>query len=206
MKHEWRKHEKETYLPKKKPQLMVLPKQKFFVVSGRGNPNSEGFQKHIEALYQASYAVRMSYKKDIKLEGYQEYAVYPLEGIWDINEDAKQAGVWTKDDLVYDLMIRQPDWLKESDANMMLERAFVDKNNPTLLKIRFEEIEDGVCVQMMHVGPYDDEPATFNIMEEYTNEISYKRKSKVHREIYISDFRKTEPEKLKTVLRFQVEK
>ncbi len=205
MKHEWRKHEKELYLPKQKPQLVAVPKQKFYVIHGQGNPNSEQFQKHIEALYQVSYAVRMSYKKDL-LAGYQEYTVYPLEGIWDISDEAKAKGEWTKDDLKYTLMIRQPDWLKESDAFMMIEKTYVDKNNAMLLKVDYEEIEDGVCVQMMHVGPYDDEPATFEQMEEYAKSIEYTRVSKIHREIYISDFRKTEPGKLKTVLRFQVTK
>ena len=207
MKHEWRKKEKHIYLPKNKPELITIPDFKYFTIEGTGNPNSEGFQEYIEVLYSLSYAVKMSPKKGIEPVGYFDYTVYPLEGIWDINEEAKKQynGIINKDDLVFKLMIRQPDFVDSTFAQKIIE--FTQKNKPHHLldKIKFESLSDGYCVQMMHLGSYDNEPESFKIMEEFANDKKLKRKSMVHKEIYLSDARKVAPEKLKTVLRFEVE-
>jgi len=207
MKHEWRKKEKSIYLPKNKPEIIDIPEYKFLTIEGEGNPSSSFFSECIGVLYPISYAIKMNLKKlEIKPEGYYDYTVYPLEGVWDINEKAKINfnGEISKDDFVYKLMIRQPDFLDDKLFNEMLRLTQEKKPNKLLSKVKFEKIKEGKCVQMLHIGSYDNEPETFKIMEEFTGKENLLRVSKVHREIYLSDFRKVATEKLKTVLRFQV--
>lgn len=207
IKHEWRKKEKQWYLPKAKPEVIDIPKMKFILLSGAGNPNGTYFNECIGALYSVSYAIKMTLKKlEETPVGYSDYTVYPLEGVWDISDEAKKTftGVVNKDDLVFDLMIRQPDFVSTSFYNEMLAFTKKKKPHPLLDKLKFQTIKEGKCVQMMHIGSYDDEKTTFDIMEEYAESLNLTRKSKIHREIYISDFRKVAKEKLKTVLRFNV--
>ncbi|MCT4640186.1 MAG: GyrI-like domain-containing protein [Bacteroidales bacterium] len=208
MKHEWRKKEKEIYLPKNKPEVVNIPEFRYFTIKGEGNPNSSGFSEYIEVLYSLSYAVRMSYKNGIEPDGYFEYAVYPLEGIWDINENSKKSysGTLNKDDLVFTLMIRQPDFVDQDFFDKILKLTEKKKPHRLLDSVNFEVIEEGCCIQMLHSGSYDNEPESFKIMEDFATEKGLKRLSKVHKEIYLTDARKTVPEKLKTVLRFGVEK
>ena len=208
MKHEWRKKEKEIYLPKNKPVIIQIPEYKFFTIEGTGNPNDDYFSEYIRVLYSLSYAVKMSIKKGIEPKGYFDYTVYPLEGVWDINEEAKKKfdSKFDKNDLVFKLMIRQPDFVDEQFTMMILERTKQKKFNVLLDNVKFEKITDGVCVQMMHLGSYDNEPESFKQMEDFAQQQNLNRTSKVHREIYISDARKVAPEILKTVLRFQVKK
>ena len=208
MKHEWRKKEKDIYLPKNKPETIQIPEYKFFTIKGSGNPNDDYFSEYIRVLYSLSYAVKMSIKKGIEPKGYFDYTVYPLEGVWDINEEAKKKfdGKFDKNDLIFKLMIRQPDFVDEQFAMMILERTKQKKFNVLLDNVKFEKITDGVCVQMMHLGSYDNEPESFKQMEDFAQQQNLTRTSKVHREIYISDARKVAPEILKTVLRFQVKK
>jgi hypothetical protein len=207
MKHEWRKKEKELYLPKNKPINIQVPEFKFFTINGRGNPNSETFSKYIEVLYSLSYAVKMSCKKGIEPKGYFDYTVYPLEGIWDISEEAKKNfnGKIDKNELIFKLMIRQPDFVDEQFTSFIMEETKKKKPYEFLNNVHFEKITDGNTVQMMHLGSYDSEPESFELMEEFTEENNLKRISKVHREIYLTDARKVLPEKYKTVLRFSVE-
>ena len=206
MKYEWRKKEKGIYLPKDKPEIIILPSFKFFTIKGKGNPNNSFFGKCIGALYSLSYSIRMSYKSGFEPDNFFEYTVYPLEGVWDISEEAKQnyTGVLDKDSLVFNLMIRQPDFVTKAFAQEAFEITMKKKPNELLKKVQFTDIKEGKCVQMMHFGSYDNEPETFNRMESFCKENNLKRKSKQHREIYISDPRKVKPEKLKTVLRFQI--
>lgn len=206
MKHEWRKKEKELYLPKIKPEVIDIPEFNFLTISGEGNPNSEFFSEYIGALYAVSYPIKMTLKKRAKPENYSDYTVYPLEGVWDINEEAKKTfnGVINKDDLVFKLMIRQPDFVSEDFAKEMIESAMRKKPNELIKEVKFERITEGKCVQMMHIGSYDNEPESFEIMEAFAETENLNRISKMHREIYLSDFRKVNEEKLKTVLRFQV--
>jgi len=206
MKHEWRKHEKKLYIPPQEPVKINLPEFKFYTIKGSGNPNDDFFPEYIEALYAISYAIKMSPKKGISPADYFDYTVYPLEGVWDIADSAKKNydGILNKDDLVFKLMIRQPDFVDEEFAEHMLEITKKKKPIELLNKLRFEKIKEGQCIQMMHIGSYDDEPISFNLMEEYAKRENLVRKSKIHREIYLSDARKVEPEKLKTVLRFKV--
>ncbi|NAS13309.1 GyrI-like domain-containing protein [Poritiphilus flavus] len=206
-KHEWRKAEKALYLPKKEPELVSVPAQKFICISGEGNPNGQYFADCVSVLYAISYAIKMNSKKmESPPEGYFDYTVYPLEGLWDLNEEAKNRidGSWNKEELVFKLMIRQPDFVTEGFYDKMMELTKKKKPHPLLEDLRFETITDGKCIQMMHVGPYDNEPESFNQMEQFAEGQGFQRLSKTHREIYISDFRKVASENLKTVLRFKI--
>lgn len=205
MKHEWRKHEKPLYMPKEKPELVEVPPMKFITISGMGDPNKEGFADRISALYPIAYAIRMMPKGGYTPEGYFEYTVYPLEGVWDLTEKGRQADTLIKDELLYTIMIRQPQFVTEEVFELAREKAKKKKDNPLFEEVKFEVIHDGLCVQMLHVGPYDDEPRTFEKMKEYIDEKSLKIRTLKHREIYLSDMRRTEPSKLKTVLRYLVE-
>ncbi len=207
MKHEWRKQEKAIYLPKSKPELVNIPTYKFIVLSGKGNPNNEFFSEYIGVLYSVAYAIKMNFKKAKNLpKEYQDWTVYPLEGVWDITEKAKQNNdeKLNKNDLIFDIMIRQPNFVSEDFFNEMIELVKTKKPHKLLDKVRFETITEGKCIQMLHIGSYDDEPKSFEQMEKFATELGLKRKSKIHREIYLSDVRKVEAEKLKTVLRFQI--
>lgn len=205
MKHEWRKHEKELYVPKEKPELVDVPPMNFITISGKGDPNQQDFADRIGALYPIAYAIRMMPRNGFTPEGYFEYTVYPLEGVWDLTEEGRKKETVVKDDLVYTIMIRQPDFVTREVFERAVEIAKKKKNNPLFDEVRFETIKDGLSVQMMHVGPFDEEHRTFEKMKEYISENNLKLKTLVHREIYISDIRKTEQEKLKTVLRYLVE-
>lgn len=206
-KHEWRKREKHFYLPKAKPQYLDLPAFKFLTISGEGSPDDPLFAECIVALYSTAYAIKMSLKKmNPAPEGYCDYTVYPLEGVWDLNETgrAEYSGTINKDHLVYTIMLRQPDFVTDAFFQEMLELVRRKKPQPLLDRLRFETIEEGRCVQMLHVGKFEEEPKTFETMEAFARSEGLTRESKVHREIYLSDFRKVAPEKLKTVLRFKV--
>ncbi len=208
MKHEWRKKEKTVYLPKNKPELIDLPEYKFITINGKGNPNNDFFSEYIEVLYSLAYAIKMNIKKlKNPPKGYQDWTVYPLEGVWDIAENTQlnSDGTFNKDDLIFDLMIRQPDFVDSDFFKEMLELTQKKKPHTLLDNIGFKTISEGKCVQMLHIGSYDDEPASFQQMEAFTKGLNLKRCSKIHREIYLSDVRKVPAEKLKTVLRFQVE-
>ena len=203
-KHEWRKKEKALYLPKNKPEVIDIPEFKFITIEGEGSPADSVFTDYIGALYSLAYTIKMMPKKmDRQPKGYFDFTVYPLEGVWDINDKAKAnfKGRINKEDLVYKLMIRQPDFVSENFYSEMLEVA--KKKNPLLEQINFERLSEGRCVQMLHLGPFEDEPASFEIMEDFAKSEGVVRLSKMHREIYLSDPRKVAPEKLKTVLRFQ---
>lgn len=206
MKYEWRKSEKQRYLPKLKPEVLVIPEFQFLTIAGEGNPNNKAFPAYISALYAVSYAIKMTLKRSAPPKNYMDYTVYPLEGIWGINEEAIKSydGTLNKDDLVFKLMIRQPEFVADAFVQDMIELTKKKKPHPLLEHLKFQKIAEGKCVQMMHVGPFEKEPETFKIMEEFAKKNGLNRLSKEHREIYLSDFRKVSPEKLKTVLRFQV--
>jgi hypothetical protein len=208
MKQDWKKTGKLFYLPALKPDFVEIPPFRFFSIKGQGDPNEKPFQENIAVLYSLAYAVKMSPKKNLEPMGYFDYTVYPLEGVWDLTEEAKiaRSEKLDKSQLVFNLMIRQPDFVTEEYALETIERTKKKKFHPLLEKVRFDIIEEGSCVQMMHIGSYDSEPGSFRKMEEYCTGNGYRRESKQHREIYLSDFRKVSPEKLKTVLRFRVSK
>lgn len=204
MKYEWKKEEKSLYMPKQKPELVTVSEQKFFMVKGKGNPNSEEFAEKIAVLYSLAYAVRMMPKQGFTPEGYFEYTVYPLEGIWDLTEEGKRLNALNKNELVYTIMIRQPDFTTDEVVERAFESVRRKKLHPVLNEVTFGTFEDGLSVQILHVGPYDNEPQTFKLMNEFMIKNNLERVSMQHREIYLSDARKVEPAKLKTVLRYQV--
>ncbi len=208
-KHEWRKKEKDTYLPKSKPAFIEVPTFQFATIRGEGNPNSSEFKEYVGALYSLSYTLKMTLKKrDVQPMGYSDYTVYPLEGVWDLQEAAREHydGTLNKDDLAYHLMIRQPDFVTPDLFGDMLDLARKKKNpNPKLDQVLFETISEGPCVQMLHVGPFENEPESFRQMEAFAEAEGLTRLSKTHREIYLSDINKVPAEKWKTVLRFRVE-
>lgn len=204
MKHEWRRHEKNLYMPPAKPQLITVPEQKFIMIKGKGNPNNNEFAERVEVLYSLAYAIRMMPKKGYTPEGYFEYTVYPLEGIWDLTERGRQLTTLDKDELLYTIMIRQPDFVTKEVVDKALESVSKKKPHPLLKDVTFSSMEDGLSVQMLHVGSYDNEPESFKIMEEFLIENNLERVTLQHREIYLSDARKVATDKLKTVLRFMV--
>ena len=208
MKHEWRKIEKQLYIPKVQPEIITIPEFHFLTISGKGNPNNPEFADYIAALYPICYGIKMGLKKNPVLANYYDYTVYPLEGVWDISDEAKKKYTentkLNKDDLVFTLMIRQPNFVTKEYVLETIEKVKLKKFNPLFDNLKFEKITEGKCVQMLHIGSYDDEPATFKIMEDYTKKQGLERVSKIHKEIYLSDFRRVPKEKLKTVLRFNV--
>ncbi len=205
MKYEWRKVEKSIYLPGTKPESIVVPKFNFVAIEGKGDPNGPDFSDRVEALYSISYAIRMMPKKGFTPEGYFEYTVYPLEGLWDLSEDGRVNTELDKSQLLYKIMIRQPDFVTQEVFNKVIETVKKSKPNLLIDELKLEAIEDGFSVQMMHLGSYENEKKSFDLMKTYIKDNSLKIKTMVHREIYLSDPRKSEPEKLKTVLRYMVE-
>lgn len=204
MKYEWRKQEKNLYIPKQKPELITVPEQKFLMIKGVGNPNGEEFSEKIGVLYSLAYAIRMMPKQGYTPEGYFEYTVYPLEGVWDLTEKGRKLYTLNKDELVYTIMIRQPDFVTEEIVDKAFENVRKKKPSPLLDEVTFGTIEDGLSVQILHVGSYDSEPESFKLMNEFTEENNLERISMTHREIYLSDFRRVSEDKLKTVLRYRV--
>jgi len=200
---DYKKAYKDLYLPKKTPSIIDVPRINFVVIEGQGDPNREEFVLQTTALYSFSYAVKMCYKSDDVPEGYYDYTVFPLEGEWDLID--KNIPSTVKSNYKYKLMIRQPEFLTEALFERFLLQTKKKKSNIYLDKLSFQTIEDGLCCQKLHIGSYDDEPASFELMDKYCEENGYKRICKTHREIYLSDPRKIEASKLKTVLRYKVE-
>ena len=202
-KYEWRKAEKALYLPSCRPARIDVPPCSFLMMEGRGDPNGPEFASCVEVLYALSYGIRMLPKKGIVPEGYVEYAVYPLEATWMNPEDGSAASSAGKD-FVYTAMIRQPAFVTRGLVEQVMEMVEKKKKLPRLGEAVFDTVDEGLCVQMMHTGPYDDEPASFAAMDAFCAEEGLIRTSSRHREIYLSDPRKTEPSKWKTVLRYGV--
>lgn len=203
MKYEWRKQEKQFYLPKDKPMLIDIPKANYLCIQGKGNPNKEDFSNRVAVLYKLSYTIKMLPKKGFIPKDYYDYTVYPLEGLWDLSDKGKQSQQFNKDELLYTIMIKQPDFVNKEVLAKALDLINITSN--ALFKdVYLKEIEDGLSVQMLHIGSYDDESISFQHMNTFIKENHLQRKTQVHREIYLSDTRKVKQEKLKTVLRYMV--
>ncbi|MEI8094626.1 MAG: GyrI-like domain-containing protein [Spirochaetales bacterium] len=184
------------------PVEVTVPPLPYFVVEGQGDPNGPDFQQAVEALYALAYGVRMAPKNKLELAGWVEFKVFPLEGVWDLI--VPESGPVRLDNLKYRAMIRQPDFLDEAAAAQVLAAVRAKKKLPRLAGATFERLADGRCVEMLHLGPFANEPSTFLKMRDFCRKESLARVGKTHREIYLSDPRKTEPDKLKTLLRFPV--
>lgn len=203
MKYEWRKQEKALYGVKQTPVVVEVPKQQFILIKGKGNPNEADFSDRISALYALAYAIKMQYKKDMKDRSDAEvtdFTVYPLEGLWENGDES----AFDKNKLTYTLMIKQPDFIRQKDFTKALETVRKKKPNDLYDEIGFEEVEDGKAIQILHVGSYDDEPKSFALMDQLTNDLNLTRTADFHREIYLSNRNRTAEDKQKTILRYSV--
>ena len=201
MKYEWRKAEKSLYGVKASPKVVDVPQQSFIMLDGTGNPNLPGFAEEVSALYALVYAIKMDYKKSHANQEFQDFTVYPLEGIW----QQKEQGELVKEELIYTIMIAQPSFISKEMVKEALEKVKVKKPNAHYEKIRFETIKEGKCLTMLHLGSFDSEPLSFAKMDAFCKENSLNRRFPFHREIYLNSLNRTSPDKLKTIRRYQVE-
>ena len=209
MAFDYKKEYKEYYMPKNQPQIVEIPSMNFIAVRGEGDPNEEGgeYKQALELLYGIAYTIKMSKKTDYRIKGYFDYVVPPLEGFW---EQEGKVGIdySRKSDLKWTAMIRVPDFVTKADFDWAVAQAS-EKKKLDFSKVEFITVEEGLCVKCMHMGSYDDEPATVAFMDSYAESMGYKidiNLQRQHHEIYLSDPRKTAPEKLKTVIRHPVKK
>lgn len=209
MAFDYKKEYKEFYLPKNKPGLITVPRMNFVAVRGRGDPNEEGgaYKQAIGLLYGIAFTIKMSKKGDRQIEGYFDYVVPPLEGFWwqdgvqGIDYAHKEAFRWIS-------VIRLPDFVTQADFDWAVEEA-TRKKKADFSKAEFWTYEEGLCVQCLHVGPYDAEPATVARMHAYMEDQGCRldiTEYRMHHEIYLSDARKVAPERWKTVIRHPVRK
>lgn len=206
---DYKKEYKELYMPKNKPEILTVPKMNYIAVRGKGNPNEKGgaYQNAISVLYAVAYTLKMSYKTDYKIEGFFEYVVPPLEGFW-WQEDTDGVDYTDKSKFNWISLIRLPDFVRQKDFDWAVETAS-KKKKLDCSSAEFMSIDEGMCVQMMHLGAFDDEPATVAVMDEYIKQNGYANdmnKDRLHHEIYLSDARKVAPEKWKTVIRHPIKK
>ncbi len=202
IKHEYRKHEKELYDPKVTPRRVEVPSLSYIAINGKGNPNTEEFSNKIESLFTLAYTLKMFPRKGVMIKDYYDYTVYPLEGVWDLSEKGRLETTLNKDELVYTIMIRQPFFMTEELFNQAVD---VSKHkNENIIDVYWHVTLPTPVVQIMHIGSFDTEPVSFNKIQEYCDSNGLKRVSHIHREIYLSDFRKTKQESLKTILQVEV--
>lgn len=209
MAFDFKKEYKEFYMPKNKPEIVNVPKANYIAVRGQGNPNEKGgaYQQAIGVLYAVAYTLKMSYKTDYKMEGFFEYVVPPLEGFW-WQKDVKGVDYTNKDTFCWISVIRLPDFVTEKDFEWAVETAS-KKKKMNCSGAEFLPVEEGLCVQIMHRGAFDDEPETVAVMDTYLAENGYENDFsdvRLHHEIYLSDARRAAPEKWKTVIRHPIKK
>ncbi len=209
MAFDFKKEYKEYYMPKNIPQIVDVPKVNYIAVRGKGNPNEVdgAYQKAISILYAIAYTLKMSYKTDYKIDGFIEYVVPPLEGFW-WQDDVEGVDYTDKSAFNWISVIRLPDFISEKDFAWAVETA-TRKKKLDCSAAEFLTLEEGLCVQIMHLGSFDDEPATVALMDSYLAENGYVNDftdTRLHHEIYMSDARKVAPEKWKTVIRHPIKK
>lgn len=206
-KFDYKKEYKEFYLPKNEPQIVDVPAMNFIAVRGKGNPNEENgeYKAAIGLLYAIAFTIKMSNKGGHKIEGYFDYVVPPLEGFW-WQDGVKGIDYTRKDDYQWISLIRLPDFVTKADFDWAIEEA-ARKKQTDFSKVKFFSYTEGICVQCMHIGPYDAEPATVRAMEAYADAQGYEidiSDTRFHHEIYLSDARRCNPERLKTVIRHPI--
>lgn len=207
MAFDFKKEYKEFYMPPRKPSIVRVPAMNYVAVRGKGNPNEEdgAYQRAMQVLYGIAYTIKMSKKGDHRIEGYFDYVVPPLEGFWWIDGLAGMDYA-RKDDFSWISCIRLPDFVRKEDFDWAVAEA-TRKKKHDFGSAEFLTIEEGLCVQCMHVGPYDDEPATVDTMHAFAEEQGYAldlTDERRHHEIYLSDARRTAPQKLRTVVRHPI--
>ena len=209
MPFDFKKEYKEFYLPKNKPQIVNVPKANYIAIRGQGNPNEEGgaYQRAISVLYAVAYTLKMSYKSDYRIDGFYEYVVPPLEGFWWQN-GIHGVDYSKKDEFNWISIIRLPDFITRENFDWAVKTAS-EKKKIDCSKAEFLTIEEGLCVQIMHIGSFDDEPASLEKMDKYLAENGYEKdfsETRLHHEIYLSDPRKSTPDKQKTAIRHPIKK
>lgn len=209
MPFDFKKEYKEFYMPKNKPEIITVPKMHYIAVRGTGNPNEEGgaYQQAVGVLYAVAYTLKMSYKTDYRIQGFFEYVVPPLEGFW-WQEGIEGVDYGNKDTFHWISVIRLPDFVTEEDFKWAVETAS-KKKKMDCSAAEFLKIEEGLCVQMMHHGSFDDEPASVALMDAFLEQNGYINnfsENRMHHEIYLSDPRKCSADKLKTVIRHPIKK
>lgn len=209
MAFDFKKEYKAFYLPKNKPQIITVPAMNYIAVRGKGDPNEEGgaYQQAISVLYAVAYTIKMSKMGDHRMEGYFDFVVPPLEGFWwqegieGVNGANKSAFHWIS-------VIRLPEFVTERELRWAVAEA-ARKKKLDCSMVEFLTIEEGLCVQIMHYGPFDEEAATVAVMDAYLEANGYRTDfsaERLHHEIYLSDARKVAPEKWKTVIRHPIAK
>lgn len=209
MAFDFKKEYKEFYMPKNKPQIVDVPKANYIAVRGTGDPNEEdgAYKKAIGILYAVAYTLKMSYKTDYRIEGFYEYVVPPLEGFW-WQENVEGVDYSNKATFQWISVIRLPDFVSKKDFEWAVGTAS-QKKKMDCSPAEFLTIEEGLCVQIMHFGAYDDEPETVAVMDRFLEENGYENDfsdERRHHEIYMSDARRTAPEKWKTVIRHPIKR
>ena len=209
MAFDFKKEYREFYLPATKPEIIDVPSANYLAVRGKGDPNQPDgdYQKVLAVLYALAYTLKMSYKTDYRIEGFFDYVVPPLEGFW-WQEGVKGVNYGDKSSFCWISVIRLPDFITVRDFEWARETA-TRKKKLDCSKAEFLTVDEGLCVQIMHIGSYDDEPASVALMDQYLAENGYENDlsdARRHHEIYLSDARKTEPAKLKTVIRHPIKK
>ncbi|WP_296031392.1 GyrI-like domain-containing protein [uncultured Treponema sp.] len=209
MPFDFKKEYKEFYLPKGKPEIVNVPRMNYVAVRGKGNPNEEGgaYKEAIGILYAVAYTLKMSYKTDYKIDGFFEYVVPPLEGFW--WQDGRRGVDYSrKEDFNWISAIRLPDFITKENFDWAVETA-CRKKKLDCSAAEYLTVDEGLCVQIMHTGSYDDEPATIALMDSFLVQNGYENdfsENRLHHEIYLSDPRKTAADKLKTVIRHPIRK
>lgn len=209
MAFDFKKEYKEFYMPPKNPVIVEVPKANYIAVRGKGNPNEEDgdYKKAISILYAIAYTIKMSKKGDYRIDGYFDFVVPPLEGFWWQN-DINGFDAAKKDEFNWISVIRLPDFVTKSDFDWAVKQATA-KKKIDCSKAEFLTVDEGLCVQIMHIGPFDNEIYTVAIMDKYLEENGYENDItdvRLHHEIYLSDARKVVPEKWKTVIRHPIKK
>ncbi len=210
MAFDYKKEYKEFYMPKNKPSIIKIPKMNYIAVRGCGDPNVENseYKNSIGLLYSIAYTIKMSYKGNHKIEGFFEYVVPPLEGFWWQDGMKETIDYNNKKSMHFISIIRLPDFVTKDEFNWAIKEATLKKKED-FSSVEFLTYDEGLCVQCMHIGSYDDEPTTINLMHEYMKENGYKldiNDKRYHHEIYLSDPRKCDVSKLKTVIRHPIKK
>ena len=209
MAFDYKKEYKEFYMPKNKPSIVEIPKMNYLAVKGKGNPNDEEgeYKQSIGLLYSVAFTIKMSYKGSYKIDGYFDFVVPPLEGFW-WQKNIQCFDYNRKDDMEFISLIRLPDFVTKKDFDWVIKEA-TNKKKLDFSKVEFLTYEEGICVQCMHIGPYDNEPETVQLMHKLMEENGYKldiNNKRYHHEIYLSDPRRCDKSKLKTVIRHPIKK
>lgn len=209
MAFDYKKEYKEFYMPKNKPGIIEIPQMNYIAVRGKGNPNDEAgeYKQSIGLLYAIAFTIKMSYKGTHKIDGYFEYVVPPLEGFW-WQDGITGIDYNKKEEMNFISLIRLPEFVTEDEFKWAVEEA-TKKKNQDFSKVEFLTYNEGLCVQCMHIGSYDNEPATIELMNNYAQENGYETEitdKRFHHEIYLSDPRRCDVSKLKTVIRHPIKR